>query len=263
MIPLRDLNPTQRAPVVTMLLILANVVAYIAVASSTSQVATVPTSAGRVSLAGRTAFDLEHAAIPCELTHGRPLDLDEVVATYGRGDETACGARSGETTSPRLFPKKQVALAVLFSMFLHGGIAHLLFNMLFLWVFGNNVEDRLGAARYLAFYLAGGLVATLAHVLVGPSSTVAVVGASGAIAAVMGAYLCWYPRALVITYIPPIFVLPLRARWLLAAWFILQFFTASNSGVAWVAHVGGFLFGVLVGVGGRRLGSGTRPPARI
>jgi membrane associated rhomboid family serine protease len=133
-------------------------------------------------------------------------------------------------------------------MFLHGSIIHLAGNMLFMWVFGNNIEDRLGKARFVVFYLAGGLVAAAAHFALNPSSTVPIVGASGAIAAVMGAYLVWFPDAPVRTLVLFFFILivRIRAKWLLLVWFIMQFFTDPNSGVAWGAHVGGFVFGALV-----------------
>jgi membrane associated rhomboid family serine protease len=118
--------------------------------------------------------------------------------------------------------------------------------MLFLWIFGNNIEDRLGSVRYLGFYLLGGLAATVAHIVVQPFSTVPLIGASGAIAAVMGAYLVWFPDAPVRALLFFIFPTYIRAKWFLGFWFVMQFFTNAGSGVAWVAHVGGFVFGVLV-----------------
>ena len=230
-IPLRDDNPTHRLAIVTVLLIAVNVFIYLAVQPH-----------GGIEDA---RFTVEYAAIPCELTEGEPLTIDEIEATFGQqADDEACTDESGA----ELYPDKNVWLPVLFSMFLHGGLLHLGGNMIFLWVFGNNIEDRLGPILYLAFYLAGGLVAALAHVLVAPDSTVPVVGASGAIAAVMGAYLVWFPDAPVRTLIFFFFILfvDIRARWLLIGWFVMQFFTSPDSGVAWVAHVGGFAFGVLV-----------------
>ncbi|MFQ5558324.1 MAG: rhomboid family intramembrane serine protease, partial [Acidimicrobiales bacterium] len=135
------------------------------------------------------------------------------------------------------------------SMFMHGSWMHLIGNMWFLWVFGNNIEDHMGALRYLAFYLSAGVVATAAHVLIQVDSTVPLVGASGAIAGVMGAYLVWFPWARVRTLLF-LFVVPLWPRvpaaMLLVVWFALQFLTAEGSGVAWVAHVGGFVFGVAI-----------------
>jgi membrane associated rhomboid family serine protease len=131
---------------------------------------------------------------------------------------------------------------------------HLAGNLLFLWIFGNNIEDRLGHARYVVFYLVGGVVATLTYVVLNPDSTIGMIGASGAIAAVMGAYFVWFPDAPVRTWISfLLFVfVRIRAKWVLGFWFVLQFFTDPNSGVAWAAHVGGFVFGVIAGLIVRR-----------
>jgi membrane associated rhomboid family serine protease len=133
-------------------------------------------------------------------------------------------------------------------MFLHGSILHIGGNMLYLWIFGNNIEDRMGSIPYLLFYLASGLVAAIAHIAVAPNSTVPVVGASGAVAGVMGAYLVLFPRVPIRTLLIFFLVLirDIPAVWLLGFWFVLQFFTSPEAGVAWVAHVGGFLFGALV-----------------
>ena len=148
------------------------------------------------------------------------------------------------------------ALATVFSsMFLHGGWMHLIGNMWYLWIFGDNVEDRLGHARYLLFYLAGGFAAALTQVLVGPASEVPTVGASGAIAAVLGAYAVTWPRARVVTLIPffPFFpIVRLSALAVLGLWFVMQFFSGALSlawsvrgGIAWWAHIGGFVAGLV------------------
>jgi len=120
--------------------------------------------------------------------------------------------------------------------------------MLFLWIFGNNIEDHMGPARYLGFYVLGGIVAAIAHIAVQPDSTVPIVGASGAIAAVMGAYLVWFPSAPIRTIIIFYFILfrDISAKWLLGFWFVSQFFINPNEGVAWMAHVGGFVFGAAI-----------------
>jgi membrane associated rhomboid family serine protease len=196
------------------------------------------------------AFDIRHAAIPLELRERRPLTILEVAQAFGTVPARAsCDISSETSTRAPCAPGKSVWLSVLTSMFLHGSLLHLGGNMLFLWVFGNNVEDRLRKPGFVVFYLVGGIVATLAQVLVDPSSPTPVIGASGAIAAVMGAYLIWYPNARVNTlfFLGFIFWFRIRARWLLIAWFVLQFFTGANSNVAWVAHVAGFVFGVSVG----------------
>jgi membrane associated rhomboid family serine protease len=244
MLPLRDENPTRRVPVVTVLLILANVAVYFLVQPDTTDAA------------GSAVFNLERAAIPCEVVENRPLSIGELRDTLQLGDGTAC--QGDDPVGPPGFAGKQVLLAVLTSMFLHGSLLHLGGNMLFLWIFGNNVEDRLGPVPYLLFYVAAGVVATVAHIAVQPDSTVPVVGASGAIAGVMGAYLVWYPNAPILALIFILFR-EVRAKWLLLFWVALQFLEPfnPNSGVAWVAHVGGFVFGVVVGLVVRAAGGGT------
>ncbi|HEY3215829.1 MAG TPA: rhomboid family intramembrane serine protease [Candidatus Eisenbacteria bacterium] len=167
-------------------------------------------------------------------------------------------------------PVAWTALPLATSMFLHGSWLHLVGNMWYLWIFGDNVEDRMGHVRFLLFYVVAGLVAGLLHVFFNPESRVPTVGASGAIAGVLGAYLVAFPRARVITLVPffPFFqVMAIPAVLMLGLWFVYQFFSgalslawsAGGGGVAWWAHVGGFGFGV-VAMGllkGRR-----RPPSQ-
>jgi membrane associated rhomboid family serine protease len=140
------------------------------------------------------------------------------------------------------------------SVFLHGGLMHVLGNMWFLWVFGDNVEDRMGHGTFLIFYLVAGALATLAHALVEPGSSVPLVGASGAVSAVLGAYLVLFPRQRILTFIPPFFLFWLPAWLYLGYWGLIQFLQAASGalvgeaalgGVAWWAHVGGFVFGML------------------
>ena len=251
-LPLRDDNPTRRRPVVTWLIVAACLGAFLLWQPT-------PLSSTDDDL----EFNLRHAAIPCEVVDGRPLTVDEVVATFSIGDDRACGV--GAEGSPPFVPGKDVWLAVVTSIFLHGSVLHLAGNLLFLWVFGNNVEDRLGPVGFALFYLAGGVAATAAHIAAGASSTVPVVGASGAIAAIMGAYLVWFPDARVRTavFMLVIAVVDVRAKWVLGFWFVLQFFTDPNQGVAWMAHVGGFAFGLVVALFVRALAGPARPaPAR-
>lgn len=141
------------------------------------------------------------------------------------------------------------------AMFMHGSWGHLLGNMLFLWVFGNNVEDSMGRLRFLVFYLVCGVAASLAHVFLSPASAVPAVGASGAISGVMGAYIVLYPRARVLTWVPPFFLLHLNAFLVLGYWFFIQLATGvftygpaqgEGGGVAVWAHVGGFVAGVVL-----------------
>ncbi len=138
------------------------------------------------------------------------------------------------------------------SMFLHGGWLHLAGNLLYLWIFGNNVEDRLGHLRFLLFYLGCGIAAAAAQIAPDPGSTIPMVGASGAISGVLGAYLVLFPRSRVVVFIPISFMLlhEIRAFWLLVIWFALQLVSAvaapDSAGVAWWAHVGGFVAGAVV-----------------
>ena len=138
------------------------------------------------------------------------------------------------------------------AIFLHGGWLHVLGNMLYLWIFGDNVEDRMGHFRYLIFYLICGYTATLAHVFIEPLSTMPMVGASGAIAGVLGAYLVLFPRAKVLTLIPIFFFitfLRIPAVLFLGFWFVLQIFNgmvSGSAGVAWWAHIGGFIVGMIL-----------------
>jgi len=190
--------------------------------------------------------------VPCEVTHLEPLSPALV---------TDCGGEpvGPDTTNP-FFPGKHVLFAMLSSMFFHANVLHIAGNMFFLWMFGDNVEDRLGRSRYAIFYVLGGVAAAVGHVLSDPGSIVPVVGASGAVAAVMGAYLVQSPKARLTTVIPPFIFLPFRIpAWIfLIEWLVLQFFTSANSGVAWVAHVAGFAAGAIVALWLRRSDRVTR-----
>jgi len=153
-------------------------------------------------------------------------------------------------------------LTVLTSLFLHGSILHVLGNMLYLWIFGDNVEDAMGPVRFLVFYLLCGAIAALAQIAIGPGSSVPLVGASGAIAGVLAAYFMLYPYARVLTIVPIFFFLRLiavPAALLLGFWFILQVISGAGSlgasgGVAWFAHIGGFVAGLALVFPFRRRG---------
>ena len=143
------------------------------------------------------------------------------------------------------------------SIFLHGSLVHLLGNMWFLWIFGNNIEDRMGHIRFPLFYLSCGVASALAHTYINPESTIPTIGASGAISGVLGAYLVLYPFAKVLTLIPIFFIYFVRipAFFFLGLWFLIQFFSGASSmlskdaasgGVAWWAHIGGFVAGIIL-----------------
>ena len=162
-----------------------------------------------------------------------------------------------------LIPADVHLVTMFSSMFLHGGLLHIGGNMLYLWIFGDNVEDQMGRGRFVAFYLACGVVAALTQMFVHPDSRVPMVGASGAIAGVMGAYFVMFPHSRIVTLIPFIFlqVVEVPAMFFLPIWFLMQFFSgvgsiaqteAATGGVAFWAHIGGFAFGVLGGFALRR-----------
>ncbi len=167
-------------------------------------------------------------------------------------------ARYTDTRNASLLTLPELAAPFLTSMFLHGGWMHVIGNMWTLWIFGDNVEDRLGRLGFLGLYLVGGCAATLVHLITNAHSAVPTIGASGAVAAVMGAYFRLYPHARVQAVIPPLMwgpVFELPAVVFLGWWFVLQFFNGSLSllgnparagGIAWWAHIGGFAFGLIV-----------------
>jgi membrane associated rhomboid family serine protease len=241
-LPLRDENPTRRPAVATAVLILACVGTFVFIQPSATRSITEPDTAEVVD---EIEFAFEYAAIPCELAQGRPLTAFEITRT-ATGDPDAC---LDDPRGPVPFPDKRVWLAVVVSLFLHSDWFYLIGNMVFLWVFGNNIEDHLGIPRYLLFYVLAGIVGTVAHVVLQLDSTVPLVGASGAVAGVMGAYLVWFPwarvRTLFLIVIVPVWP-RIPAAALLLLWFAAQFFTDTDAGIAWAAHVAGFAFGAFM-----------------
>jgi membrane associated rhomboid family serine protease len=230
-IPLRDRNPTRRTPVVTFALIGACFAVFALELSITA-------TGGDAAL---ETFFQRWGAVPADIS-----------AALQAGDLTG-----------------QATLGIFASMFLHGGWLHLLGNMLFLWIFGNNVEDRLGSIPYLLFYVAGGIAAALAQVLIDPRSEIPLVGASGAIAAALGAYIALFPGARILSLVFLGFfyqLLEVPAIIVLGFWFALQLVSGfaafdaetAQGGVAFFAHIGGFAFGLVVGLLLRIAGAGTR-----
>jgi membrane associated rhomboid family serine protease len=222
--PLRDNIPTDRVPWVTIALIVANAIVYFFFQD------------GRLGLPheglGGDWPTPTYAAIPCEVTGSSPCDV----------------AAGGPSPVVTLFT----------SMFMHGSIVHLGGNMLFLWIFGNNVEDAMGPVKFILFYVLGGLAADALQILTSPGSQVPSLGASGAVAAVLGGYLLLFPQARVVTLVFIIFfftILELPAILFLGIWIIQQALFAyfdlvqpsgTGGGVAYFAHIGGFAFGLLL-----------------
>ena len=243
-LPVRDLNPTHRTPWVTRLLLALNLVAFLVSPVATAPLLGAPDSVA--SACSQLAFFDEYAAKPDEVVSNDPQDE---VAT----GEVATDPETGEpgcVVAPPPYDK-QPWLSVLTAMFLHGGWLHLAGNLLFLLIFGNNVEDRLGRLRFLAFYLACGYAATYGFSVAFAGSSQPLVGASGAIAGVLGAYLVLFPRARVWGLLTFLFFLPVRLpAWLvLGSWFVVQYVYARGAGlsetveVAYLAHVIGFVVG--------------------
>ena len=228
MIPLSDEHRTIRTPVMTYAIIAANVFAWFYFQGAGFNE---PTLAASVC---------NYGLVPGELTH-----LARLGTAVPLGDGMACVVDNESIN----------ILTPITSLFLHGGWMHLLGNMLYFWVFGNNIEDSMGSGRFLIFYLLCGLTASLTHILVSPASPVPTVGASGAISGIMGAYLVLYPTVRVRMLIF-FFVVRMRAWFVLIWWFVLQLLSAwpelntmrpeVSSGVAFWAHVGGFIAGVLL-----------------
>ena len=227
LIPLGDANPAHRTPWMTRLVVAINIVVFV-----WGQ----PWAAGACE---QQAFFLRWAVVPAELLQGQPLGEAQIDASTSPVCDLAPMAG------------KSVYAALLYSMFLHAGWLHLAGNMLYLLIFGNNVEDRLGHLGFAGFYLLGGALATIAFVVPNPGSTTTLVGASGAIAAVLGAYLVMFPVARVTVFLPPFFVFSLPARLVLGFWFVVQLSGTrvadmAGGGVAYLAHAAGFVAGIIL-----------------
>jgi membrane associated rhomboid family serine protease len=231
---LKDDIPTRRFPILTVALIAINVIVYFLVEQ------------GGFTLGG-VGEDraLEYGAIPYEVTHPGEECVEQ-------GLQLACGEPRGDTGMAPWW------VTIFTSMFLHGGLLHLGGNMLFLWIFGNNIEDSMGRARFVLFYVLGGLAALAAQVLTDTNAAVPTIGASGAIAAVLGGYALLYPRARVVTVVFIIIfftIVELPALLVLGLWFLIQVLYGASEvsqplgesgGVAYFAHIGGFVFGLLL-----------------
>jgi membrane associated rhomboid family serine protease len=256
-IPIRDLNPTRRIPFITIGLIAANALVFLLWQ---------PTFGTQNE---QQLFYFCHAEISWETSHQE--NLAEGGAEARAAIDADFGPGTGAQLQPilqRTCPDKSWLASIFVAMFLHGGWLHLGGNMLFLWIFGNNVEDRLGYVVYPLFYVMGGLAAAGLQLAFGPNSTIPSLGASGAIGAILGAYLVLFPHARVLTLFFFFFItwFELPASIVLLAWFGLQLFSGVGElgshvggGVAYWAHVGGFGFGALVAWVFYRRGGRIRP----
>lgn len=210
MIPFKDDNPTRIFPVVTIAFIVVNTLIYF-------------------------------------LQAIYPSDPRRIVYAYGAIPHFLLTLKTVQPIHP--------VLTIFSSMFMHGGLLHLVTNMLYLWIFGNNIEDKLGYGRFIIFYLLCGVAAAYSHAITAPTSTIPMVGASGAVSGILGAYLLLFPHARVHTLIILGFyiqVIRLPALIVIGFWIVIQFInglistgTAGHGGIAWFAHIGGFIFGIL------------------
>jgi membrane associated rhomboid family serine protease len=239
--PLKDNIPTDRFPVVTVALIVANVLMYF-----------IFQKAGILN-GPSDANVIDYGAIPYELTHpGKEC----AAAAQSAASALICEGQPGVSgTAPSQPP---TWLTVFTAMFMHGSILHLGGNMLFLWIFGNNVEDSMGPVKFIVFYVLGGLAALALQVAIDADAAVPTIGASGAVAAVLGGYILLYPRARVVTVVFIIVfftILELPALVMLGIWFVQQVLfgaynltnpTGGGGGVAYFAHIGGFVFGLVL-----------------
>lgn len=204
---------------------------------------------------------------------GNVTELDRFIREWGNvplctlaefGRDTAGASQAGCRLQPN------AALTPLTSMFMHGGWVHLLSNMLFLWIFGDNVEDALGHVRYLVFYLLTGIAASAAHMLFNADSIIPAIGASGAVAGVMGAYIVLFPRAIVVAFVFVFIPLPLPAFVMIGVWFLMQLLygvaslgvdAQTGGGIAYLAHIGGFVSGAAL-INLLMVGRVRGPPSR-
>ena len=239
MFPLKDNIPTRRFPVITVSIIVANILMFFFFQEA---------SWDGGGFAPDEENTIDYSVIPYEVTHPG----DNCAAA---GDRIACEGQPGvEGTAD---PQPATILTAFTSMFMHGGFLHIAGNMLFLWIFGNNVEDSMGRVRFIVFYLVAGLVAIAAQTVVDPNAAIPTLGASGAVAGVLGGYALLYPRARVVTVVFIIIfftILELPAMLVLGLWLVLQLLPAvaeatqpvvgEGGGVAYFAHIGGFVFGL-------------------
>jgi membrane associated rhomboid family serine protease len=254
--PIHDRNPTRGRAYLTMTLIGLNVLIFL---FSPAVRGSLTGNGSEVLQCKETAYFQQWGAVPRELTTAR--QLDRVAGPPVPGEPNACQA-----VHPAY--QKNIVLSTLTAQFVHAGWLHLIGNMLFLWVFGNNVEDRFGRLRFGIFYVLAGFLSSYAYAFSTPNSTDTLVGASGAIAGVLGAYLMLFPRAKVLTVV---IVVPLWLRaWLvLGVWFVLQVInaqlsaSANNGGIGYLVHVVGFILGVAYGLWYRQRNPPPPPMVRV
>jgi len=230
--PIKDYNPTKKPAIITILFIVINILIF------AYQSYSIPDETDRMfkgELSPLRYNILSYALIPKEVTHMKKFEQPIAKDIYGRLYRIKRGT--------------PILLTIIISMFMHGSFMHLFGNMIFLWIFGNNIEDFLGPFKFIIFYFLVGTFASLTHIVFNWNSLIPVIGASGAVSGVMGAYLILYPNAKVKTLVfILIFItfIDIPASVFLIIWFVFQFFYKSGDGVAFLAHIGGFIAGLIL-----------------
>ena len=224
MIPISDINPAQNTPIISRIFMISVVLTYVLIQPKTDL--------------GLFNFFYEYAAIPCEIVTGYSISIEQ----YYQND---CGVISNDV----IFPFKNVYLGLIYSNFFHANFIHILGNLWSFWIFGNNVEDKLGKIKFTIFLLIVGVSSISFHIFLNQESLITVVGASGIVSGLMGAYVYLFPNAKLLVLVPfgILFPTTIKAKFFMIFWFLSQIFIAiSSTNISWEAHIGGFIIGYML-----------------
>ena len=224
MIPISDINPPKNNPVISRIFIFLSILVYVLIQ---------PRNPNELF-----NFFYEFAAIPCEVFKNQPLSLDQYY-------NNECTLKSSNI----VFENKNIFLSLLFSNMFHANFVHILGNLWSFWIFGNNIEDKLGKIRFIIFLIFTGLASMFSHIILNAFDINPIVGASGIVSALMGAYLYLFPNAQLLVLVPFGFLFPttIKAKFFMIFWFISQILIAlQNTNISWEAHIGGFIVGYLI-----------------
>mgnify|MGYP001158458804 FL=1 len=224
MIPISDINPPKNNPVISRIFIFLSILVYVLIQ---------PRNPNELF-----NFFYEFAAIPCEVFNNQPLSLDQYY-------NNECTLKSSNI----VFENKNILLSLLFSNMFHANFVHILGNLWSFWIFGNNIEDKLGKIRFIIFLIFTGLASMFSHIILNAFDINPIVGASGIVSALMGAYLYLFPNAQLLVLVPFGFLFPttIKAKFFMIFWFISQILIAlQNTNISWEAHIGGFIVGYLI-----------------
>ena len=221
MIPISDINPAKNTPIISRIFMISVVLTYVLIQPKTDS--------------ELFNFFYKYAAIPCELITGYPISIEQYY-------QKNCNVISNDI----IFPLKNVYLGLLYSNFFHANFIHILGNLWSFWIFGNNVEDKLGKIKFLIFILIVGVSSISFHIFLNQGSLITIVGASGIVSGLMGAYVYLFPNAKLLVLVPfgILFPTTIKAKFFMIFWFVSQIFIAiSSTNISWEAHIGGFIIG--------------------